>query len=342
MPPRIRTRNEKRRISLAIWLGSLLVAEGAARLAFPPKIPEMVPSANPRLIYELNPEYPGVNSRGMRQGEIDASALARRFVVAVIGDSHAYSVGSPHPAQSFPARLEHHLNATGERAAVLNFGVQGYNMVQELEVLQAKALPFAPDLVVLQYCINDDHISNYIQPRFPAVNRAIHHSVLLTTAWTTFLYSNVGRTYVLPYADHATDFLLFAPGLVGTPVSREQGTSHGFTHPTRSTELVPSRYHDFIGRENFERAVKAFGEICQRRGIRVVATGFIEQDAEAFYERSGFLVYSFFTMFQGLDMRRYGYDPNVTDGHFSPQGNDFIAQALATYIDGHLTLERGR
>jgi hypothetical protein len=302
----------------------------------------MVPSANPRLIYELNPAYPGINAHGMRQGEIETAALADRFVIAVIGDSHAYSVGSPNPAHAFPARLEYHLNTTAANVTVLNFGVQGYNMVQELEVLRAKALPFAPDLVVLQYCINDDHIPNYIQPRFPAINHAVHHSVLLTTAWTTLLYSRAGRRYVLPYVEHAPDFLLFVPGLVGTPVSREQGTSHGFTHPTRDNDLVPSRYREFIGQPNVERAVAAFGETCRTRGIPLLATGFIEPADEAIYERAGFQVYSFLTMFKGLDMRRYGYDPDMTDGHFLPQGNDFIGQALARYINEHFTRDRAR
>ena len=34
-----------------------------------------------------------------------------------------------------------------------------------------QALRNKPDLVILQYCINDEHISNYIQPRFVRLNR---------------------------------------------------------------------------------------------------------------------------------------------------------------------------
>jgi hypothetical protein len=141
-------------------------------------------------------------------------------VIAVIGDSHAYSAGSPDRVNAFPARLAHDLNASSWNGiTVLNFGVLGYNMAQELEVLRTKALPLAPDLVILQYCINDDHISNYIQPAHPWLNRAIHRSVLLTDAWTSLLYSDFGKRSLLPgVEDHAPDLLLYAPGLVGTPL----------------------------------------------------------------------------------------------------------------------------
>jgi len=334
------TTGKKLLFSFAVLLSSVLVAEVPARLAFPQPIRPFVPSTNPRLIYELNPNYPGINSLGMAQREFDASSLQGRIVIAVVGDSHAYSVESPNHARAFPATLEHHLNASAgaQTFTVLNFGVPGYNTVQELEVLRSKALRFKPDLVILQYCINDEHIANYIQPRFVRLNRAIHSNVFLTTAWTTFLYSDFGRRHALSYAEHLPDLLLFAPGLVGTPVSRERDSPHGPTHPTRSKALVPARYHDFVGRDNMERAAHRFGEVCRREGIPALATGFIEAGDDRLFTAAGLQVYSFFTIFEPVDMRRYGYDPERTDGHFSAPGNEFIGKALADYIREHYAL----
>lgn len=113
---------------------------------------------------------------------------------------------------SYPARLQHHLRAlSGENVTVLNFGVPGYNMAQELEVLKRKALTFEPDLVVLQYCVNDEQISSYIQPRYKSVNRAIHKSVLLSRVWQKLLYSKFGTSHLLAYVEEYTpDLLLFA------------------------------------------------------------------------------------------------------------------------------------
>jgi len=43
----------------------------------------------------------------------------------------------------------------GPRVEVLNFGVPGYNLAQEIETLRARALAFHPDVVVVAFCLND-------------------------------------------------------------------------------------------------------------------------------------------------------------------------------------------
>ena len=81
---------------------TFVVLEGVARgIAREPSY-LYVPSENARLIYELNPRHPEINSFGMRQEEIDRSILQDNFVIAVIGDSHAYSANSARPENSFP------------------------------------------------------------------------------------------------------------------------------------------------------------------------------------------------------------------------------------------------
>ena len=330
-------------LATVVLLAAMMAAEVLARAVVPEPTRPFVASRNPRLIYELHPAYPGINSLGMRQGELDPVRLRHDFVIAAIGDSHTYGADVPIGALSFPARLEHHLRVSGRAVTVLNLGVPGYNMVQELEVLRAKALGFAPDLVVLQYTVNDDHISNFIQPAHPRLNRLMHASVLVTGLWTGVVYSGPGRRYLLPYVEtYAPDLLLFAPGLVGTPMSRERDPQHGPTHPTRSRELVPARYHEFIGRQNLEDAVRTFGELCRAAHIPVLATGFIETADRHLYDEAGFEVYSFFQMFEGRDIRGYGYDPARTDSHFSVRGNDFIGQALAEYVRAHHVLHPRR
>lgn len=280
----------------------------------------------------------------MRQEELAPTGLHDNFVIAVIGDSHTYSSRSAKRGDSFPARLEHHLKAlTGKKSiTVLNFGVPGYNMAQELEVLRSKALPFKPDLVILQYCINDEHISDYIQPRYGWLNHIIHESVFLTRAWKQLLYSRFGQTNVYFYVEkYLPDLLLYSPGLVGTPRPKEEDPAHA-PHPPRGRDQVPVRYHDFIGRENLERDVKVFGELCKRMGIPALATGFIEDEDRDLYKSSGFQVYSFFQIFRNLDMRDYGYDPVFTDGHFLENGSDLIGMALADFISANFMLSKHR
>jgi len=322
------------------------VLEIGARVYAPQPMLPYVPSTDARLIYELNPQSPEFNSLGMRQEEIAPAMLRDHFVIAAIGDSHTFGYRSTDRDRTFPARLQHYLaSRTALPVTVLNFGVPGYNMAQELEVLRAKALPLRPDLVVLQYTINDEHISNWIQPRFPTLNRTIHRSVFLTWMWKRLLYSPRMKTTLLPVVEqYVPDLLLYAPGLVGTPVSRESDPAHGRPHPPRVREQVPPRYWDFIGHNNFERDLRRFGEVSRSAGIPTLATGFIEDRDKALYESVGFQVYSFYDIFDGADTRDYGYDPRNTAGHFTDQGSDFIAKKLADFIPAHfnLTLRRPR
>jgi lysophospholipase L1-like esterase len=121
-------------------------------------------SDNPRLRFELRPggvaraevEY-RVNQLGLRGPEttIEKPPGVRR--VAVLGDSIAFAYWVS-DEQGFARQLETLLNAPGGgvgRVEVLNFGVPGYNLEQEIEALRAKALPFSPDLVILLFCLND-------------------------------------------------------------------------------------------------------------------------------------------------------------------------------------------
>jgi hypothetical protein len=316
-----------------VFILPLILSEMLARIIFPEPTRLYIPSNDFRLIYELNPRYPEINSFGMRQEELDPSTLRAQFVIAVIGDSHTFHFARRQ--NSFPARLEHHLKVlTGKNIKVLNFGVPGYDMAQELEILKVKALQFRPNLIILQYCINDEHISNYIQPKYPWLNRTIHQSRLLSSAWKLLLYSEFGQKHLLLYVEtYLPDLLLFSPGLVGTPRARDEKDPAHVGHPPRSRNQVPVRYHDFIGRENLERDVKVFGSVAKTAGIPALAIGFIEDRDRNLYEASGFQVYSYFQIFRGLDMRDYGYNPANTVTHFSDNGSDFIGKALADLIN---------
>ncbi len=323
--------------TLTVAISSLCafaVLEITARIVLSNPIPLFVPSENDRLIYELNPEHPEINAYGMRQGEFARDELADSFVIAAIGDSHTYSADSALKENAFPARLEKHLaEITGRKVKVLNFGVPGYNMAQELEVLKVKALPFQPDLIILQYCINDEHLSSYIKPEHAWLNSTIHSSALVSRAWQKLVYSRFGQTHILRHVERRfPDLLLFTPGLVGTPIARESDPAHA-PHPPRAKDQVPVRYHNVVGWENLVKNVRLFGGVARDAEIPLIATGFIEHGNAELYENSGFRVYSFFDIFENRDMREFGYDPDNTATHFSDRGSDFIGRALAAYIN---------
>jgi lysophospholipase L1-like esterase len=160
--------------TLALVLGSLLVAlvvfEVGYRLAHVHVGTVQINRAtvrkiaNPRLRFELRPggvaksevEY-RINADGRRGPEVTVEKPEGVRRVAVLGDSITFGYWVAEE-DAFPRQLEAMLNEVrgeGPRVEVLNFGVPGYNLDQEIETLRSKALAFAPDVVVVAFCLND-------------------------------------------------------------------------------------------------------------------------------------------------------------------------------------------
>lgn len=163
--------------ALAVLFGTLAaLAAGELLLRVAGAAPEVAPvrrgriqlSANPRLVFEPVPglrhegdpggffEYRGQsNSLGYRDREHSVDKPPGTYRIVVLGDSIAAGYRIERTEDAFPALLEAILRAQGLPVEVLSFGVTGYNTAQEVETLRARALRFAPDLVLLAYCHND-------------------------------------------------------------------------------------------------------------------------------------------------------------------------------------------
>jgi lysophospholipase L1-like esterase len=120
-------------------------------------------SANPRLQFELRPNASAhaevdyhISAQGLRDREIAEEKPAGVRRIAVLGDSIAFGYWVDEK-DAFPRQLERLLSSApgADRVEVLNFGVPGYNLAQETEMLRERALRFAPDLVMVALCLND-------------------------------------------------------------------------------------------------------------------------------------------------------------------------------------------
>jgi lysophospholipase L1-like esterase len=315
-----------------------VLGEVGVRLFSSPRPSMLIASQNPWLVYELDSAYPGINSLGMRDDEFDLATLHKRYRIAVIGDSHTYSIAVQHLDETFPAQLERTLEQRLGQGSVkvLNFGVPGYNTAQELEVLRSKVLRFAPHVIILQYCINDTHVCNYLQPARPRLHALLYTSRFLVTAWQALLYAPLGRKYLFDWVGtHIPDALLFQEGLVGTRKAAADEEPARRRHPPRTPARVPARYHYMLGADNWRRHVRLFAQTAHQHGIPLLATGFVEAAEQQVFEQEGFAVYAFTDMFQGQDIRQYGYNPDDTATHMNAQGCQRIGQALAAYIVTH-------
>ena len=116
-----------------------------------------------------------INDQGFRGDEFTLEKKAGVYRIACIGDSFTFGHGV-RQEDTYPSQMETVLNrAVGVGDfEVLNFGVGGYNTEQEAILLDEKVLPYNPDLVILQYMLNDTEI-----PRI-RVNES-RHAVPATT-----------------------------------------------------------------------------------------------------------------------------------------------------------------
>ncbi len=114
-------------------------------------------SPNPRLGFELRPnsfvsaevDY-RINGDGFR-GPVLESRRPGTERIAVFGDSIVFGYWVAEK-DAFPAQLGEIL---GPRAEVLNLGVPGYNLDQEVENLRLRVESLRPDAVVFGFCLND-------------------------------------------------------------------------------------------------------------------------------------------------------------------------------------------
>jgi lysophospholipase L1-like esterase len=153
------------------------------------------PSANPGLQYELTPGASGfawgtdirINSHGFRGPEPRPSVDAAGRII-VLGDSIAFGHHLREEA-TFARRLEEGLRKTGPPIEVLNFGVGGYDVLQEVSLLSSRP-EYHPTLVVVAYCLNDAGIAGASRGYIVRL-QAYHDSLLFRSVLAQFVYARV-------------------------------------------------------------------------------------------------------------------------------------------------------
>jgi len=121
------------------------------------------PVADPRLSFVHRPDRSAflmgvpfaINSAGLRDREFPLEKPPGMRRIVWLGDSTTVGWGVPLEGTA-PKILERRLNAAGPgRFEVLNCGVGNYGTVQEVEHYLTIDRAFHPDLVILEYFIND-------------------------------------------------------------------------------------------------------------------------------------------------------------------------------------------
>lgn len=143
-----------------------------------------VVSDNPEIGHEHRPDSRArlmgvdvaINALGFRDDEIDLVVPEGRVRIVSLGDSITFGWGVPQD-ETFSQILETELRARGQDVEVINLGVGNYNTTMEVAAFLEHAAILNPDIVLLNYFINDTEMTPEYQTSF--IER---HS----RAWTFF------------------------------------------------------------------------------------------------------------------------------------------------------------
>jgi len=120
------------------------------------------PSNDPRLGYVhaanrhlrlMGVEF-NTNSKGLRDREFDYARTPGTLRIVMLGDSLTVGWGVP-LEETFPKRIEGKYRDINVAAEVINTGVGNYNSIQEVEYFMQEARKYSPDIVVLNFFVND-------------------------------------------------------------------------------------------------------------------------------------------------------------------------------------------
>lgn len=150
---------------------TLLVIEVVCQLFWKHISGELIPlsleihrqSSNPELVFELIPNSSvaqdgvmyTINGDGLRDSQTYSLPKSENFRVAAVGDSFTFGMALP-LKDTWPKQLEKIIQSKSDLTSrVYNFGIMGYDTIQEIELIKSKVLPYKPDLIVIGYCLND-------------------------------------------------------------------------------------------------------------------------------------------------------------------------------------------
>src|SRR5204863_3148131 len=94
------------------------------------------------------------NSKGLRDREISYERVPGKLRIAMVGDSITVGWGVPFD-DTFSKRIERLYAAAGVDAEVINLGVGNYNTIQEVQAFLTEGVRYKPDVIVLNYFVND-------------------------------------------------------------------------------------------------------------------------------------------------------------------------------------------
>jgi len=309
------------------------------------------PSPHTDLKYELVPGASGwawgtnikINSQGFRGPEPMAAGYSHTRII-VLGDSIAFGHYLPEEA-TFSHQLQQRLLSDGPHCEVMNFGVGGYDTLQEVTLLETRGLRYLPKLVVVAYCLNDISIASasleYIKRLQSQQNNWLYKSRL-----AQLVSDSIGRIRDQSWASYVNRPEVFHRQYERQIDAISDQDSELLSMMTSVPKVFPFAWYgerDRVGRLRF--AFRQLKSMSQENGFTVVVMiiPWLSADERQYPQSIAHRIVEFEARREGFDtidlmgeFMRHGIESLKIKSddpiHPNEVGHAIIADALANYV----------
>lgn len=219
----------------------------------------MIADPDPDMVYKMRPRARGVfmggpvelNDAGFRTPPVAETKPPGTLRVVALGDSHTFGWGV-RDEECYARLLEGALNRLAgpdRKVEVVNLGIPGINAVQESRVFERYGEPLDPDLVMIQFELNDTLV--------PAVLLDADFSrlrPLFSVAFLKYGWARLRGKEVEARGDLMRAFPMFQDAVEGSPVDVP-------------IEDVPPRYRHMLGWDALAGAYRRLSARCAELGV---------------------------------------------------------------------------
>jgi lysophospholipase L1-like esterase len=269
------------------------------------------------------------NSEGFRDQEFDPRQLVGKRVIFSVGESSTWGTGGTTRNTTWPHQLSGLLSTRDPRIVVLNAGMPGYTMVENLQLVNLRLLKYHPEAILYMGFRND--VEFYAASLSERVDLNFYPRRLASIPPTWF------------------NQLWMRSALIGLAVSR-LGTiinldGQGVSIPAAELRLTAR------GEQTMRDQIALMQALCARHEIKLL---WVDQPID--YSRTGNvdalkegravlhqeLKRDAIPLLKAHTLYDHAQYPMIDDVHFTDAGNRHLAEILAPQAASHLALAPAR